>query len=149
MCCLEPPGMDDRFSIVQRVRFGDLDALQHMNNVEFLRFFETARIDYIRQLIPGHSPGDSSEFGFIFAEAHINYRAPAFYDDEIRTYVWLSEIRRSAVRVDFEMVVDADDRKVAEGYGWLVGYDYVAGKPQPLPDELRERIESELRDPVG
>ena len=29
---------DDRFSLVQRVRFGDLDALQHMNNVEFLRF---------------------------------------------------------------------------------------------------------------
>ena len=141
--------MNDRFSTVQRVRFGDLDALQHMNNVEFLRFFETARIDYIRQLIPGHSPGNSNEFGFIFAEAHINYRAPAFYDDEIRTYVWISEIRRSALRVDFEMIVEGDERKVAEGYGWLVGYDYVVGKPQPLPDELRERIEPELRDPVG
>ena len=33
--------------MVQRVRFGDLDAMQHMNNVEFLRFFETARIEYI------------------------------------------------------------------------------------------------------
>ena len=141
--------MSERFSILQRVRFGDLDALQHMNNVEFLRYFETARIDYIRQLLPGHSPGNSNEFGFIFAEAHINYRAPAFYDDEIRTYVWVSEIRRSALRVDFEMVVEADERKVAEGYGWLVGYDYVAGKPQPLPDEVRERVEPELRDPVG
>ncbi len=40
------------FSMVQRVRFGDLDAMQHMNNVEFLRFFETARIDFITQLAP-------------------------------------------------------------------------------------------------
>ena len=140
---------DDRFSTVQRVRFGDLDALQHMNNVEFLRFFETARIDYIRRLLPGHEPGDRQQFGFIFAECHINYRAPAFFDDVIRTYVWISEIRRSALRVDFEMRVEADDRKVAEGFGWLVGYDYNEGRPRPLSDELRERIEPELRDPVG
>jgi acyl-CoA thioester hydrolase len=120
-----------------------------MNNVEFLRFFETARLDYLRELIPGHAPGDTQQFGFIFAEAHINYRAPAFFGDDIRTFVWVSEVRRSAMRVDFEMVVEADDRKVAEGFGWLVGYDYVEGKARPLPDELRERIEPELRDPVG
>jgi acyl-CoA thioester hydrolase len=141
--------MNDRFSVVERVRFGDLDALQHMNNVEFLRFFETARIDYIRRLIPGHHPGNREEFGFIFAECHINYRAPAFFGDDIRTYVWAGELRRSAVRIDFEMIVEGDGRKVAEGWGMLVGYDYVAGKAQPLPESLREVLERELPDPVG
>ena len=140
---------DGRFSVVQRVRFGDLDALQHMNNVEFLRYFETARIDYIRELMPGHHPGDREQFGFIFAECHINYRSPAFFGDEIRTYVWASEIRRSAIRIDFEMVVEADARKVADGWGMLVGYDYVAGKARPLPDDLRAIVEPQLRDPVG
>jgi acyl-CoA thioester hydrolase len=140
---------DDRFSVVQRVRWGDLDALQHMNNVEFLRFYETARIDYIRDLIPGHAPGDGGQFGFIFAEAHINFRAPAFLDDVIRTYVWAGELRRSAVRIDFEMVVEGDGRKVADGWGMLVGYDYDAGKAQPLPDAVRERVEQQLRDTVG
>ena len=141
--------MNDRFSMVQRVRFGDLDAMQHLNNVEFLRFFETARIEYIRTLFPQHSPDRSQEFGFIFAECHIAYRAPGRYGDDVRTYCWISELRRSALRIDFEMVVDARDEKLAEGYGWLVGYDYVAGKAQPLPDDLRERLEPELRDPVG
>jgi len=141
--------MNDRFSMVQRVRFGDLDAMQHLNNVEFLRFFETARIEYITKLFPQHSPDRAQDFGFIFAECHIAYLAPGHYGDDVRTYVWVSEVRRSALRVDFEMVVDADDRKLAEGYGWLVGYDYVAGKSQALPDELRERLEPELRDPVG
>ena len=59
---------DDRFSLVQRVRFGGLDALQHRNNVEFLRFFETARIEYIATLAPGHAPTSPNAFGFIFAE---------------------------------------------------------------------------------
>jgi acyl-CoA thioester hydrolase len=141
--------MSERFSVLQRVRFGDLDAMQHMNNVEFLRFFETARIDYITHVLPEHHPGQRSSFGFIFAEAHINYRSPAHFGEDIRTYVWISEIRRSAVRMDFEMVVDGDGRKVAEGWGMLVGYDYEEGRPLPLPDALRERLESELRDPVG
>jgi acyl-CoA thioesterase FadM len=60
--------VSERFSMVQRVRFGDLDAMQHLNNVEFLRFFETARIEYITHLFPQHSPDQPQDFGFIFAE---------------------------------------------------------------------------------
>ena len=141
--------MSDRFSMVQKVRFGDLDAMQHLNNVEFLRFFETARIEYIGTLFPEHSPDRAREFGFIFAECHIAYLAPGRYRDEVRTYVWVSEVKRSALRVDFEMVVAARDEKIAEGYGWLVGYDYSSGRSQPLPDDLREKLEPELRDPAG
>jgi acyl-CoA thioester hydrolase len=132
------------FSIVQRVRFGDLDAMQHMNNVEFLRFFETARIDFFRTVLPDHAPGSRGGFGFIFAECHINYRAPAFFDDEIRTWVRPAEIKRSSLRLEFEMRVEADDRLVADGWGTVVGYDYAAGEPRPLPDSIRERVEPML-----
>ncbi|MFL5828213.1 MAG: acyl-CoA thioesterase [Thermoleophilaceae bacterium] len=132
---------ESAFSVVQRVRFGDLDAMQHMNNVEFLRFFETARIDWIRTLAPEHHPGSRSQFGFIFAECHINYRSPAHYDEELRTYVWPAEVRRSSIRVQFEMRAEQDDRLVADGYGVLVGYDYAEGRARPLPDALRERLQ--------
>ena len=131
---------DGRFSMVQRVRFGDLDAMQHMNNVEFLRFFETARIDWFSHALPGHAPGSRRAFGFIFAECHISYRAPAFFNDEIRTWIRPSEMKRSSLRLEFEMRVEADDRLVAEGWGTLVGYDYGAGEPRPLPDTVRDRV---------
>jgi len=130
----------DGFSTVQRVRFGDLDAMQHMNNVEFLRFFETARIDWFSHALPGHAPGSRRAFGFIFAECHIAYRAPAFFGDEIRTWIRPLEMKRSSLRLGFEMRVEADDRLVADGWGTLVGYDYGAGEPRPLPDEVRDRI---------
>lgn len=126
------------FSIVERVRFGDLDAMQHMNNVEFLRFFETARIAFLVKLSPEHVPTRREEFGFIFAECHIAYRAPAFFDDEIRTSITPAEAKRSSLRLDFEMHVD--DRLVADGYGVLVGYDYETGSARPLPVSLRERL---------
>ena len=139
---MSPP--DGAFSNVQRVRFGDLDAMQHMNNVEFLRFFETARIEYIGTLAPEHVPTSRQAFGFIFAECHIAYRSPAVFDEVIRTYVWASEIRRSSLKLGFEMRVDSDDRAVADGWGTLVGYDYAAGRSEPIPDDLRERIEPSL-----
>jgi acyl-CoA thioester hydrolase len=136
-----PP--ETAFSMVQRVRFGDLDAMQHMNNVEFLRFFETARIDYLTTIAPEHEPG-SRKFGFIFAECHIRYRSPAHYGEDVRTWVWPSELRRSSIRLEFEMRNDADDRLIAHGYGVLVGYDYSAGKSRPVPEELRKRLEKQL-----
>ena len=130
----------DGFSVVQRVRFGDLDAMQHMNNVEYLRFFETARIDWFSHVLPGHVPGNREAFGFIFAECHIAYRAPAFFGDEIRTWIRPSEMKRSSIRLDFEMRVEADHRLVADGWGALVGYDYSKGEARPLPDAVRERV---------
>jgi acyl-CoA thioester hydrolase len=137
------------FSTVQRVRFGDLDAMQHMNNVEFLRFFETARIDYIRTVLPDHVPTSGQAFGFIFAECHIRYRSPAYFDDLIRTWIRPAEMRRSSVRIEFEMVAEGDGRVVADGWGALVGYDYAAERARPLPDDVRERFERDLPEGVA
>jgi len=130
------------FIHTERVRFGDLDAMRHLNNVVFLRYFETARIAYMRDLMPGHSPArpESDPFGLIFAECHINYRSPAHYGEDIRTFIWPAELKRSSLRLAFEMRVEGDDRLVADGWGTLVGYDYGAAEPRPLPDEVRDRI---------
>jgi acyl-CoA thioester hydrolase len=137
-----PP--ESAFSMVQRVRFGDLDAMQHMNNVEFLRFFETARIDYMMGVLPEHNPGSRRQFGFIFAECHIAYRSPAHFGEEIRTWIWPTEIGRSSLRLEFAMTSESDGRAVAEGYGVLVGYDYATGKSRPVPDGLRQKLKPEL-----
>jgi len=38
---------------------------------------------------------------------------------------------------------------VADGWGTLVGYDYEAGEPRPIPEVLRERIEPQMLDRVS
>ena len=127
------------FSFVDRVRFGDLDAMRHLNNVAFLQFFESARIAYITTVVPSHRPTDpDDDWGLIFAECHINYRSPAFFDEEIRTHVRPTQLRRSSMRIEFRMTSEGDGRLLAEGWGALVGYDYGASAAAPLPDVLRE-----------
>ncbi len=136
-------GVPEPFIHSERVRFGDLDAMRHLNNVVFLRYFETARISYMRHLTPDHDPADPERggFGFIFAECHINYRSPVYFDEEVQVRCRVDEVRRSAFRVGFEMTVD--ERTAAEGYGWLVGFDYGAQAAARLPAALRERLEAE------
>ena len=131
------------FVHVERVRFGDLDAMRHLNNVVFLRYFETARISYLRHLMPSHDPAhpENDQFGLIFAECHINYRSPVLYDEQVSIECSVSDVARSSFRVPFRMLVEG--RLAAEGYGVLVGYDYAEGRSTPLPDPLHERLLAE------
>jgi acyl-CoA thioester hydrolase len=125
---------------VERIRFGDLDAMRHLNNVVFLRFFETARIRFISELLPDHLPTapEADDTAMIFAQCHIDYRSPVQYDEELHVVVWVGEVKRSSFRTDFRMHVDG--RLAAEGYGWLVCFDYTTQRSTPIPDRLRERL---------
>jgi acyl-CoA thioester hydrolase len=129
----------------ERVRFGDLDAMRHLNNVVYLRYFESARIAYISQLVGEHDPTrpESDPSGVIFAECHINYRSPVHYDEELDVICSVGEVRRSAFQIQFQMKVG--ERLAAEGYGWLVGFDYAQQKAQELPDTVRAALESESK----
>ena len=127
------------FVHTERVRFGDLDAMRHLNNVVFLRYFETARIVYLRELVPSHDPAhpENDAFGLIFAECHINYRSPVHFDEEVAVACSIGNVKRSSFRVEFDMRVGS--RLAAEGYGVLVGFDYAEQAAAQLPDR-RHRI---------
>jgi acyl-CoA thioester hydrolase len=130
------------YTHTERVRFGDLDAMRHLNNVVFLRYFETARIAYLRQLIPEHDPShpERDATGVIFAECNIRYRSPVLFDEVVDIECSVGDVRRSAFEIRFAMRVG--ERLAAEGSGWLVAYDYAAGSSQTLPDELRGALEA-------
>lgn len=128
------------FCHVDRVRFADLDAMRHLNNVAFLTFVESARVAYVTALLTDYQPEQRDAFGLIVAEVHIDYRSPAYYDEEIHTCLRPADIARSAFRTQFEMHSGRDDRLLAEGYAVLVGFDYGTAKSMPLPDELRAAL---------
>src|SRR3954453_19398304 len=102
--------------------------MRHLNNVVFLRYFETAPIPFLRELAPEHDPAarDQDDFGLIFAECAIRYRSPVAFDEDVATECPIGEVRLSAFESRFRMAVD--DRLAAEGAGWLVGYDYTQGR---------------------
>ncbi len=134
-----------RFTFRDRIRYGDLDTNAHLNNVAVHQFFESARVAYMRGLFPDVDPlGRSGGFGVIFAETHVRFASPGFYEEDLRVDVKPDELRRSSVRIAFRMVSEADERLVAEGWGTLVGYDYEQGRAAPFPEPIARRLRDEL-----
>jgi acyl-CoA thioester hydrolase len=133
-----------RYSFRDRIRYGDLDTNAHLNNVAVHQFFESARVGYVRELFPAVNPlGRESGFGMIFAETHVRFASPAFYEEDLRVDVRVDELRRSSVRIGFRMVCEGDERLVAEGWGTLVGYDYEESHAAPFPEAVAERLREE------
>ena len=133
-----------RFTFRDRIRYGDLDTNAHLNNVAVHQFFESARVAYMRGLFPEIDPmGRAGGFGMIFAETHVRFASPGFYEEVMRVHVRAEELRRSSVKIAFRMVCESDGRLVAEGWGTLVGYDYENGRAAPFPEPVAERLRAE------
>ena len=133
-----------RYSFRDQIRYGDLDTNAHLNNVAYHQFFESARVAYMRSLFPDIDPmGRTGGFGMIFAETHVRFASPGFYEELLRVDVRPTELRRSSIKLEFQMVGEADGRLLAEGWGTLVGYDYAAGRATALPEEVAARLSAE------
>jgi acyl-CoA thioester hydrolase len=129
------------FSHADEVRFSDLDVMAHLNNVAFLVFVESARVAYVRSLLPGHDPTLPTSFGVMIAETKIRYRSPGYLGERIETLLRPEDLGRTSFRIDFEMRVG--ERLIADGYGVMVLWDRAAARPAPLPEMLRELLEQD------
>jgi acyl-CoA thioester hydrolase len=126
------------YSQLDRVRFADLDARGHLNNVAFLTFFEAARIMYLRNCF-----GEADARDLILVSQHIDYRAPGGLDDELRTLLRPLEIRTKSFRLGFEIRREEDAGLIAEGYGVYVAYDYGSGASKALSPAMCARLQED------
>jgi acyl-CoA thioester hydrolase len=125
-----------RFRFPIEVRFRDLDLLGHVNNAVFLTYLESARIAYWMHV----SGRPLDDLGMILARVEVDYRAPVPYGARLDVGVRCASMKRSSFVLELEAVEEGSGRVVAEARKVLVHYDYAAGRPVPLTDDLRDRI---------
>jgi YbgC/YbaW family acyl-CoA thioester hydrolase len=127
------------YSQVDRVRYADLDARGHLNNVALLTFFEAARIMYLRRRFSEQDAHD-----LILVSQHIDYRAPGGLDDDLRTLLRPLEIRTKSFRLGFEIRREEDGTLVAEGSGVYVGYDYERSASRELSGAMCAQLQEDV-----
>ena len=131
------------FPVVVRcpVQWGEMDAFLHVNNVVYLRWFETGRAAYFdrtglwAQTAPtGIAP--------IFHSVTCRYRAPLTYPDEVEIGVRVKELGTDRFVVEHAVFSTKLGRIAAEGDGVVVSYHYGRAEKAPLPDAWRRAIEA-------
>ena len=127
-----------------RVRYAETDQMQMVHHANYLVWFECARSEFCRQR--GIDYGQMERDGLILPlmEAHCRYLRPARYDDEITLRVWVVELRRSLLRLQYE--VRRGDELLATGETLQMLLDRDTHKLRRFPPELAARFHSEYSE---
>lgn len=122
------------------VRWGDMDALGHVNNIVYLQYFETARIEYLMRL-GLDPPGPAwSKIGMIIASVDCRFLAPVTFPDTLRVGARVTGLGTDRFVMEHLAISHKLGRPVARGNALVVAYDYAARKRTALPTHLREGI---------
>ena len=130
------------------VAWGEMDAFQHVNNVAYFRYFETARIAYFTALDLMATMQETG-IGPILAETRCRYRIPLTYPDNVSVGARVSALEGDRFIMDYRVVSARHGKIAAEGDGILVTYDYTAERKVSIPEALERRIRELERLPVG
>jgi len=127
------------------IRWGDMDAFGHVNNTNFFRYMEQARIEWLETLRLA-SVGDGGT-GPMIVNAQMTFLKQLQYPGEVVCHTLAGQPGRSSLETRFELR-RADDvaTLVAQGSAKVVGVDYASGRSTPMPDTLRERLTGSSAD---
>jgi acyl-CoA thioester hydrolase len=125
--------------VVIPVRWGDMDAMAHVNNTLYFRYMEIVRLDWIFKV--GGST-DLSGSGPVIVNAFCNFLRQLTFPGDARVTMYVAEPGRSSFET-YHTIERCDEPGVvyAEGGARTVWTDYAAKKSAPMPDWFRRHLE--------
>jgi acyl-CoA thioester hydrolase len=119
------------------VRWSDMDAYGHINNVRFLTYYEEARVALM--FTGARDAGVTSlEAGIVISRHEVDYLRPVDYGTPVRIEMWIEEIRPSRFTVAYELFAAAALASRARSV--CVPFDLSAQRPRRLADAEREYL---------
>ncbi|MGA2548744.1 MAG: thioesterase family protein [Burkholderiaceae bacterium] len=126
------------FEMIIPIRWGDMDAMQHVNNASYFRYFETVRIDWMHSI--GATPNSNGE-GPVIVNAFCNFIKQLEYPGNVIAKHYVANPGRSSFDT-FLTLERPDDPGIiyANGGATTVWIDYQAKRSAPLPQWFRELL---------
>ncbi len=121
------------------VQWGEMDAFGHVNNLTYFRWFESGRMDYLRQV--GYlAHMEATGQGPILAHTECRFRAPLAWPDGVLVETGVEELDVDRFLMRYRVTALSSGVVAAEGSGRMVSFDYRSGGKCPLPTAVREAI---------
>jgi acyl-CoA thioester hydrolase len=122
------------------VRWSDMDAYAHVNNVQYLRFFEEARVYAFKDWFG--QDRDLIDEGMLVVSQAIDYLVPMEYAyAPARVAVWCTGTGAASFDLGYAVAgPEGDDTVYARGRVTLVAYDLEGQRPRRLGEAEREAL---------
>lgn len=120
------------------LRWADMDAYGHVNNVVFLRYLEEARIDFLFR------PDKEFKQGSVVARHEIDYKRQLVHRHApVDIELWVTEIKAASFTLGYE--VKDGDTVYVRASTVIVPFDFEAQRPRRITAAEREFLQ-EYRD---
>ncbi len=119
--------------MADRVRFGEIDALNHVNNVAYLRWYETLRVNYLNEYGIYTLAGENPKF--VVKSVGLDYKAEVKRDTSYINVTRTVSMRNTSWRMEYATFVDGKITTTGDCVAVLLNQD---NTKRSLPDALRQ-----------
>ncbi len=121
----------------QTVRWGDMDAMGHVNNILYFQYMESARVGFFERLGWQSRDMGAGRGGPVIVSQTFNYRKQLHYPADIEVGITCRELRRRSFVLGYGVFRSATEDLIGDGSTVLVWMDYARGKAVEIPPEVR------------
>jgi acyl-CoA thioester hydrolase len=130
-----------KFTIEERVRWGDVDAARIIFYGAYIRFFEIAETELFRSIgLPYGKIFDELDIWLPRVHLECDFRQAARLDDLLEVSVYVGRIGNKSMRLDFEVRRQGEESIVADAHFVLAAVKQETFETVPIPDDLRRRL---------
>ena len=123
------------------VRWGEMDAANHVNNVLYFRWAETARFDYFEQLDIPVVPTEGDPVGLILGWQDCKYILPIVYPDTVYLGTRTKSFEKDRFIMETHFFSEKYQRLAAIAQHRIVCYDYTKKTKVDVPETLKNLIQ--------
>ncbi|WP_020393097.1 acyl-CoA thioesterase [Kribbella catacumbae] len=132
---------DNRHVYQCPIRWGDMDALGHVNNGRYVDYLQDARVDFLFRTAK-ELGADELETGLLVARHEVQYRRPLVHRPEpVLIALWISEIKAASFVVDYEIYDPDPHTTYVEARTRLVPFDFGANRLRRITPVERVALE--------
>lgn len=130
---------DYKLSLELRIDFSDLDMYKHVNNITFIRFLQSGRVNFWEATGLATLFSETNK-GAILVSTHCDFKKSLFYPGKAIVKTKLAYIKNSSFGLD-QVILNEKGEVCAEGRDIAVFFDFSKDQALPIPTDLRESMQ--------
>lgn len=119
------------------IRWGDMDAMGHVNNTVYFRFMEQARISWIDSM---RAMLTAEGAGTVVVSTSCNYRKPFTYPGNVEVRLYAGRIGGSSIGTLYELRLQGEEAVYADGEATIVWINMKSGRAVRVPLAVRTKL---------